>query len=82
MVVQLPVGEPDCGLRLEQIAAETARQKAGSHPNLGTMFGSRLARRALLVLLDRHPVSVTTTQPGIAPSASSHQLKPTASRRS
>jgi diacylglycerol O-acyltransferase / wax synthase len=60
MVVQLPVGEPDCGLRLEQIAAEAARQKAGSHPNLGTMFRSRLARRALLALLDRHPVNVTT----------------------
>ena len=60
MVVQLPVGEPDCGLLLEQIAAEAARQKAGSHPNLGTMFRSPLARRALLAFLDRHPVSVTT----------------------
>jgi WS/DGAT/MGAT family acyltransferase len=60
MVVLLPIGEPDSGLRLERIAAEAARQKARSHPNLGTMFRSRLARRALLALLDRHPVSVTT----------------------
>ncbi len=60
MVVQLPLGQPDPGLRLEQIAAQAARQKASSHPNLGTMFRSRLARRALLALLDRHPVSVTT----------------------
>jgi diacylglycerol O-acyltransferase / wax synthase len=30
------------------------------HPNLGTMFRSRLARRALLAFLDRHPVSATT----------------------
>jgi len=60
MVVPLPIGEPDPGRRLERIAAESARQKAGSHPNLGTMFGSRLARRALLAFLHRHPVSVTT----------------------
>jgi diacylglycerol O-acyltransferase / wax synthase len=60
MVVPLPIGEPDPGRRLEQIAAESARQKAGSHPNLGTIFGSRLARRALLAFLQRHPVSVTT----------------------
>jgi len=60
MVVPLPLGEPDCGLRLEQIAAEAARQKASSHPSLGTMFRSRLARRALPALLSRHPVSVTT----------------------
>jgi diacylglycerol O-acyltransferase / wax synthase len=60
MVVLLPIGEPDPGLRLKQIVAETARQKASSHPNLGTMFRSRLARRALVAFLDRHPVSVTT----------------------
>ena len=60
MVVLLPMGEPDSGLPLEQIAAESARQKASSHPNLGTMFRSRLARRALLAFLHRHPVSVTT----------------------
>jgi WS/DGAT/MGAT family acyltransferase len=60
MVVPLPLGVPDPGRRLEQIAAETARQKAMGHPNLGTMLRSRLARRALLAFLDRHPVSATT----------------------
>ena len=60
MVVLLPIGEPDPGLLLERIAAETARQKASSHPNLGTMSRSGLARRALLAFLDRPPVSVTT----------------------
>jgi len=60
MIVPLPIGEADPGLRLEQIAAEAARQKGSSHPNLGTMFRSRIARRALLAVLDRHPVSVTT----------------------
>jgi WS/DGAT/MGAT family acyltransferase len=60
MVVPLPLAVPDPGRRLEQIAAETARQKAMGHPNLGTMFRSRLARRALLAFLDRHPVSTTT----------------------
>ena len=60
MVVALPIGEPDSGLRLERIAAEAARQKAGSHPDLGTMFRGRLARRALLASLERHPVSVAT----------------------
>jgi len=60
MVVPLPIGESEPGVRLGQIAAEADRQKASSHPNLGTMFRSRLARRALLAFLDRHPVSVTT----------------------
>jgi len=60
MIVLLPIGEPDSILRLEQIAAQAARQKASSHPNLGTMFRGRLARRVLLAFLDRHPVNVTT----------------------
>jgi WS/DGAT/MGAT family acyltransferase len=60
MVVPLPLGEPDPGRMLEQIAASSARQKASSHPDLGTMLRSRLARRALLAFLARHPVSVTT----------------------
>ena len=67
MIVLLPIGQPDPRLRLEQIAAESARQKASSHPNLGTMFGSRLARRALLAFPHSHPVSVTTADiPGPA----------------
>jgi len=60
MVVPLPTGVPDPGRRLAQIAAETTRQKAGSHPALGKLLRSRLARRALLKLLDRQPVSLTS----------------------
>jgi len=67
MLVLLPIGELDPGVRLDRIAAETTRQKSGAHPNLGGMFRSRLARRALLALLQRHPVSVSTADvPGPA----------------
>jgi WS/DGAT/MGAT family acyltransferase len=60
MVIPLPVGEPDPGRRLARIAAETAAQKAKSHPSLGAAFRSRTARRVLLKVLDRYPVNVTT----------------------
>jgi diacylglycerol O-acyltransferase len=60
MIVPLPVGLRDPGRRLRQIAAETAICKAKSHPSLGTVFRSRLVRRALLKIIDRHPVNVTT----------------------
>lgn len=60
MVVPLPIGASDPDRRLRQIAAATAERKAETHPNLGTMFRSRIARLALLKLLDRQPVSVTT----------------------
>ena len=67
MVVRLPLGEPDPSLRLRRIAAATAVQKAKGHPPLGSVLGSRLARRLLLKALDRHPVSVTTADvPGPA----------------
>lgn len=60
MVVPLPIGEPDPDRRLRRIAAETAKRKAAHRPDLGTMLHGRLARRALLMFLSRHPVSVTT----------------------
>jgi WS/DGAT/MGAT family acyltransferase len=60
MVVRLPIGESDRDQRLQQIAAETTEQKAKGHPPLGTVIGSSFARWALLKLLGRHPVSVTT----------------------
>ncbi|HET9140760.1 wax ester/triacylglycerol synthase domain-containing protein [Actinophytocola sp.] len=60
MVVPLPVGIADPGLRLYRIAAETTVRKAMSHPPLGSAFGGRIARRALLSVLDRYPVNVTT----------------------
>jgi hypothetical protein len=60
MVVPLPLGVSDPGGRLEQIAAETTRRKAQTHPPLGALLRSRIARRALLKILDSRPVSVTT----------------------
>ena len=60
IVVPLPVGVPDPGRRLAQIAAETATRKAGSHPSLGAAFRSRTIRRVLLKVLDHYPVNVTT----------------------
>ncbi len=60
MVVPLPIGVPDPGRRLHQIAAETTTRKAKSRPSLGVMFRSRIARKALLKTLDRQQVNVTT----------------------
>ena len=60
MAVPLPIGVPDPGRRLAQIAAETTTRKAKNHPSLGTAFRSRTTRRVLLKVLDRYPVNVTT----------------------
>jgi WS/DGAT/MGAT family acyltransferase len=60
MVVPLPLGVADPADRLRRIAADTARRKAMSHPALGPMLHSRLVRRALLKMLKRQPVNVTT----------------------
>ncbi|NUR26332.1 MAG: wax ester/triacylglycerol synthase family O-acyltransferase, partial [Catenulispora sp.] len=60
MMVALPLGTTDPVRRLRQIAMESARQKAKPHPPLGAVLRSRTARRILLSVLDRHPVSVTT----------------------
>lgn len=60
MVVPLPLGISEPGRRLRQIAAETARRKAKEHPSLGTMFRSRLAGWAMLKLIVRQRVNVTS----------------------
>jgi diacylglycerol O-acyltransferase / wax synthase len=60
MVVPLPLAVADPATRLGIVAAETARRKAATHPRLGALLNNRLARRALLALLKRQPVSVTT----------------------
>jgi diacylglycerol O-acyltransferase len=60
MIVPLPVGEPDAVRRLTLIAAETAVLKASEHPSMGVVLRSRVARRALLKVLARDPVNVTT----------------------
>ena len=67
MAVPLPLGIADPGLRLREIAAETARRKARARTSLGTLFGGRVARRLLLVAVMRQRVNATTADiPGPA----------------
>jgi WS/DGAT/MGAT family acyltransferase len=60
MLVPVPVDVPDFDRRLAEIAAQTATRKAERHPSVGVVLRSRIARRALLKLLDRQPVNVTS----------------------
>jgi WS/DGAT/MGAT family acyltransferase len=60
MVVPLPVGEPDPGRRLEQIAVETTERKARARANVATLFRGRLATRLMLKAITRQRVDVTT----------------------
>jgi diacylglycerol O-acyltransferase / wax synthase len=60
MVVPLPLGIADPGQRLRRIAVETAKRKAIDRPSLGTMFGSRLIRGAMLKLIVRQRVNVVS----------------------
>jgi diacylglycerol O-acyltransferase / wax synthase len=60
MVVPLPIGASDPIERLRQVAAETARRKARSHPSLGKLPTRGIAGWAMLKLIDRQRVNVTT----------------------
>jgi diacylglycerol O-acyltransferase len=60
MVVPVPLGIADPGQRLSRIAVETAKRKAIGRPSLGTMFHSRLIRRAMLKLVIRQRVNVVS----------------------
>jgi diacylglycerol O-acyltransferase len=60
MVVPLPVGLADPGLRLSQIAAETARRKLRSQPSLGILPWRGLSGRVVLKLISRQHVNVTS----------------------
>jgi WS/DGAT/MGAT family acyltransferase len=60
MVVRLPVGSRDPGVRLRQIAAETARRKMLARPSLGTTFRSRLVSAVLLRRIARQRVNAET----------------------
>jgi WS/DGAT/MGAT family acyltransferase len=60
MVVPIPLGPTDPGRRLRQIATETAKRKTRSRPALGTVFRSRVLSGALLKVMNRRPVNVTT----------------------
>jgi WS/DGAT/MGAT family acyltransferase len=67
MLVPVPMGTADPWERLAGIHAETARRKRDSHPDMGIWLGSRMARRVMLRLLERHPVNVTVADlPGPA----------------
>jgi WS/DGAT/MGAT family acyltransferase len=58
MVVPLRLGVSDPGLRLQQIAAETANRKAKSRTSLGTLFRSGIASRLMLKAIIRQRVNV------------------------
>lgn len=58
MTVPLPVGVPDPGRRLEQIAAETARRKAQTRPSVGTVLHGPMPRRAFLAVMSRQHVNL------------------------
>lgn len=59
MIVHLPLGTADPRARLAQVARET-RRKALARPSLGTMFGSRLVRGAMLKLVVRQRINVVS----------------------
>jgi diacylglycerol O-acyltransferase / wax synthase len=60
MVVPLPVGVPDPGRRLQQIAAETARQKAENRPSVGTVLHGPMPRRVVLAVMSRQRVNLVS----------------------
>ena len=60
MVVPLPVGVGDPGVRLRMIVAETARRKLRARPSVGKLPHRGLAGRLFLKLIDRQHVNVTT----------------------
>jgi diacylglycerol O-acyltransferase len=65
MTVPLPVGVPDPGRRLEQIAAETVRRKSVSRPSVGTVFHGPMPRQAFLaVMRHQHVNLVSADVPG------------------
>ena len=59
-IVACPVGVADPIRRLHAVTATTAVAKARPHPPLGSALNSPLLRAALLRILSRHPVNVTT----------------------
>jgi WS/DGAT/MGAT family acyltransferase len=67
MFVPAPIAISDPLLRLKHIAAETAVAKTEARPSAGALLSNRFVRRAVLKLLRRRPVNVTTADlPGPA----------------
>jgi diacylglycerol O-acyltransferase / wax synthase len=67
MVVPLPVGLPDPGRRLRQIAAQTARRKAARRPSVGTVLHGPMPRRVVLAVMSHQRVNLASADvPGPA----------------
>ncbi len=60
MTVPLPVGVPDPGRRLQQIAADTARRKAETRPSVGTVFHGPVPRRAFLAVMGHQRINLAS----------------------
>lgn len=60
MIAHLPLETTDPRARLAQVARETTRRKALARPSLGTMFGSRLVRGAMLKRVVRQRINVVS----------------------
>jgi WS/DGAT/MGAT family acyltransferase len=60
MVVQLPIGEPDSGVRLRQITAATSRAKTMSHPSMGMVFRNTVLSAILLRRVVRKRINLLT----------------------
>jgi diacylglycerol O-acyltransferase / wax synthase len=58
--VPLPVGEPEPGQRLRQIATHTARRKAEHRPSLGTVFRGRMPRWAAVKLIELPQINLAS----------------------
>lgn len=68
MVVPLPIGVSDPAYRLGVIATETAERKARRRPSVGKLPSRGILGRAMLKLIDRQRVNVTSADlpgPGI-----------------
>jgi hypothetical protein len=67
MVVPLPVGLPDPGHRLQQIAAQTAIRKAESRPSVGTVLHGPMPRRVVLAVMSHQRINLVSADvPGPA----------------
>ncbi len=60
MTVPLPVGVPDPGRRLEQIATQTARRKEQTRPSVGTVFHGPVPRRAFVAVMSHQHVNLAS----------------------
>lgn len=60
MAVPLPLGNPNPGERIREVAVETANRKAKTRTNVGLLVHNRLLRRLTLMAALRQRVNVTT----------------------